>query len=59
LPGYFAWIASANGLRELEIGLARLAPDEIGVGRISKTARDRLIESRAGAEKALDGALAR
>src|SRR6185436_17044785 len=25
-----------EGLREIEIGLARLAPDEIGAGRISK-----------------------
>src|SRR5690606_2079951 len=47
-----------EGARELQVGRARLAPDEIGVGRIRQTARDRLLEPVARAVEAFDGALA-
>ena len=45
--------------RELEVGLAGLAPDQIGVGAVGQSARNRLIAAGANAIEALDGALAR
>ena len=44
--------------RELEIGLAGFAPDQIGIGRIGQAAADRLVEAVAGLVEAFDGALA-
>ncbi len=44
--------------RELEVGLAGLAPDQIGIGRVGDAAADRLVEAVAGLVEALDRALA-
>jgi hypothetical protein len=45
-------------LRLLHVGLGRLAPDQVGVGRVGQAARDRLAHARFGAIEALLGALA-
>ena len=58
MPGYFAWIASANFLAKREVGLAGLAPDQVGVRRIGEAARHRLVEAVARLVEALDRALA-
>jgi hypothetical protein len=44
--------------RELEVRLAGLAPDQVGVRRVGQAAADRLVEAVAGLVEALDGALA-
>ena len=44
--------------RELQVGLAGLAPHQVGVRRVGQAAADRLVEAVAGLVEAFDRALA-
>ena len=52
-PGYFAWIGLCKSARLLDVGMRSFAPDQVGVGRVGKAARNGRVETSADAEKSL------
>ena len=58
LPGYLARIASAKRRASFEVRLGGFAPNQIGVRRVGKAARDGGIQPAANAEEAFRRALA-
>ena len=58
LPRIFRMDAFGEPACEFEIGLAGLAPDEIGIRRVREPAADRLVEPFLRLEEAFDRALA-
>ena len=58
LPGYCAWIAAGEVARQLDVGLAGLDPEQVGVGGEGQAAADHGVEAGAHAVEALARALA-